>query len=199
MIIKAVMAGIYDANCYIIMDEESKEAVVLDPGGDGPKLEKIIDDMGAKVKYILLTHGHVDHVGGVEYLADKYKVPFYINKIDEELMEKDNSVYGSIRKADGYLQEGDKLTFGNKIINVIHTPGHTKGGVCFLIDDKCFTGDTLFQGSIGRTDFIGGDFKEIINSIKTKLLTLGDDVQVYPGHGPSSTIAFEKENNPFLE
>ena len=146
-----------------------------------------------------LTHGHVDHVGGVEYLADKYKVPFYINKIDEELMEKDNSVYGSIRKADGYLQEGDILTFGNKTIKVIHTPGHTKGGVCFLIDDKCFTGDTLFQGSIGRTDFIGGDFKEIINSIKTKLLTLGDNVQVYPGHGPSSTIAFEKERNPFLE
>lgn len=199
MIIKAVMAGIYDANCYIVMDSESKEAVVLDPGGDGPKLEKVIDDMGAKVKYILLTHGHVDHVGGVEYLADKYKVPFYINKIDEELMETDNSVYGSIRKADGYLQDGDKLTFGNKIINVIHTPGHTKGGVCFLIDDKCFTGDTLFQGSIGRTDFIGGDFKEIINSIKTKLLTLGDNVQVYPGHGPSSTIAFEKERNPFLE
>lgn len=199
MIIKAVMAGMYDANCYIIMDKENKEAVVLDPGGDGPKLEKIIDDMGAKVKYILLTHGHFDHVGAVEYLADKYKVPFYINKIDEELMEKDDSVYGSIRKADGYLQEGDILTFGTKTIKVFHTPGHTKGGVCFLIDDKCFTGDTLFQASIGRTDFLGGDFKEIINSIKTKLLTLGDNVQVYPGHGPSSTIAFEKENNPFLE
>lgn len=199
MVINAVMAGIYDANCYIVMDEENKEAVVLDPGGDGPRLEKIIDEMGAKVKYILLTHGHVDHVGGVEYLADKYKVPFYINKIDEELMERDNSVYGSIRKADGYLQDGDILNFGNKTIKVIHTPGHTKGGVCFLIDDNCFTGDTLFQGSIGRTDFIGGDFKEIISSIKTKLLTLGDDVQVYPGHGSSSTIAFEKERNPFLE
>jgi len=199
MIIKTVMAGIYDANCYIVMDSKSKEAVVLDPGGDGPKLEKIIDEMGAKVKFILLTHGHVDHVGGVEYLADKYKVPFYINKIDEELMENDNSVYGSIRVADGYLQDGDVLKFGDKTIKVIHTPGHTKGGVCFLIDDKCFTGDTLFQGSIGRTDFIGGDFKEIINSIKTKLLTLGDNVQVYPGHGSSSTIAFEKERNPFLE
>lgn len=199
MIIKDVMAGVYDANCYIVMDEETKEAIVLDPGGDGPKLEKIIEDMGAKVKYILLTHGHFDHVGGVEYLADRYKVPFYINKIDEELMEKDNSVYGSIRKADGYLIEGDILNFGNETIKVLHTPGHTKGGVCFLIDDKCFTGDTLFQGSIGRTDFLGGDFKEIINSIKTKLLTLGDNVQVYPGHGPSSTIAFEKERNPFLE
>ena len=199
MIIKSVMAGIYDANCYIVMDSKSKEAVVLDPGGDGPKLGTIIDDMGAKVKFILLTHGHVDHVGGVEYLADKYKVPFYINKIDEELMEKDNSVYGSIRVADGYLKDGDIFKFGDKTIKVIHTPGHTKGGVCFLIDDKCFTGDTLFQGSIGRTDFIGGDFKEIINSIKTKLLTLGDNVQVYPGHGSSSTIAFEKERNPFLE
>jgi glyoxylase-like metal-dependent hydrolase (beta-lactamase superfamily II) len=199
MIITTVMAGVYDANCYIVMDEESREAVILDPGGDGPKIEQIIDEMGAKIKSILLTHGHFDHVGGVEYLADKYKVPFYINKNDEELMERDSSVYGSIRKADIYLEDGDILTFGQKTIKVIHTPGHSKGGVSFLIDDACFTGDTLFQGSIGRTDFLGGDFKEIINSIKTKLLPLGDNVQVYPGHGPSSTIAFEKERNPYLE
>lgn len=198
MEIKAVPAGIYDANCYIIVDEETKEAVVLDPGGEGERLEKVINSMGAKVKYILLTHAHMDHVGGVEYLADKLNVPFYVNKIDEEYMEKDDYVYGSIREADGYLNDGDIITFGNKEIKVITTPGHTKGGVCFLIEGKVFTGDTLFQGSIGRTDFIGGDFGEIINSIKTKLLTLGDNIEVYPGHGPSSTIAYEKRYNMYL-
>ena len=199
MIVKSVIAGIYDANCYIIMDESTREAVVLDPGGIEPTIERSIDALGAKVKYILLTHGHVDHVSGVEYLADKYKVPFYINKIDEEYMEKDNYVFGSIRKANGYLNDGDILSFGNHNIKVIHTPGHTKGGLCFLIDDsKLFTGDTLFQGSIGRTDFIGGNFGEIINSIKTKLLPLGDNVEVYPGHGAMSTIAYEKRNNMYL-
>ena len=195
MIIKAIPAGIYDANCYIVMDEKTKDAVVLDPGGDGEMLERAIKDMGANVKSILLTHGHMDHVGGVEYLSDKLNVPFYISKIDEEYMEKDNYVFGSIRNANGYLEDGNELSFGSLNIKVIATPGHTKGGLCFLIEDKLFTGDTLVQGSIGRTDFIGGSFPEIINSIKTKLLPLGDEIEVYPVHGPKSSIGYEKGYN----
>ena len=198
MIIKAIPAGIYDANCYIVMDEKTKDAVVLDPGGDGEMLERAIKDMGANVKSILLTHGHMDHVGGVEYLSDKLNVPFYISKIDEEYMEQDNYVFGSIRNANGYLEDGNELSFGSLNIKVIATPGHTKGGLCFLIEDKLFTGDTLFQGSIGRTDFIGGSFPEIINSIKTKLLPLGDEIEVYPGHGPKSSIGYEKGYNMYL-
>ena len=198
MIIKAIPAGIYDANCYIVMDEKTKDAVVLDPGGDGEMLERAIKDMGANVKSILLTHGHMDHVGGVEYLSDKLNVPFYISKIDEEYMEKDNYVFGSIRNANGYLEDGNELSFVILNITVIATPGHTKGGLCFLIEDKLFTGDTLFQGSIGRTDFIGGSFSEIINSIKTKLLPLGDEIEVYPGHGPKSSIGYEKGYNMYL-
>lgn len=198
MIIKAIPAGIYDANCYIVMDEKTKDAVVLDPGGDGEMLERAIKDMGANVKGILLTHGHMDHVGGVEYLSDKLNAPFYISKIDEEYMEKDNYVFGSIRNANGYLEDGNDLSFGSLNIKVIATPGHTKGGLCFLIEDKLFTGDTLFQGSIGRTDFIGGSFPEIINSIKTKLLPLGDEIEVYPGHGPKSSIGYEKGYNMYL-
>ena len=198
MIIKAIPAGIYDANCYIVMDAKTKDAVVLDPGGDGEMLERAIKDMGANVKSILLTHGHMDHVGGVEYLSDKLNVPFYISKIDEEYMEKDNYVFGSIRNANGYLEDGNELSFGSLNIKVIATPGHTKGGLCFLIEDKLFTGDTLFQGSIGRTDFIGGSFSEIINSIKTKLLPLGDEIEVYPGHGPKSSIGYEKGYNMYL-
>lgn len=198
MIIKAIPAGIYDANCYIVMDEKTKDAVVLDPGGDGEMIERAIKDMGANVKGILLTHGHMDHVGGVEYLSDKLNAPFYISKIDEEYMEKDNYVFGSIRNANGYLENGNDLSFGSLNIKVIATPGHTKGGLCFLIEDKLFTGDTLFQGSIGRTDFIGGSFPEIINSIKTKLLPLGDEIEVYPGHGPKSSIGYEKGYNMYL-
>lgn len=198
MIIKAIPAGIYDANCYIVMDEKTKDAVVLDPGGDGEMLERAIKDMGANVKGILLTHGHMDHVGGVEYLSDKLNAPFYISKIDEEYMEKDNYVFGSIRNANGYLEDGNDLSFGSLNIKVIATPGHTKGGLCFLIEDKLFTGDTLFQGSIGRTDFIGGSFPEIINSINTKLLPLGDEIEVYPGHGPKSSIGYEKGYNMYL-
>lgn len=199
MVIESVIAGIYDANCYIVMDEDTKEAVILDPGGIEPEIEKKVQELGAKVKCILLTHGHVDHVSGVEYFAEKYNVPFYISEIDEEYMKKDKYVFGELPKANGYLKEDDTFNIGSHVMKVLETPGHTKGGVCFLLDNKyVFTGDTLFQGSIGRTDFIGGDFGEIINSIKSKLLPLNDDVVVYPGHGPKSTIGYEKRNNMYL-
>lgn len=198
MIIKTIPAGIYDANCYLVIDEKSKECGVIDPGGDAQRIESIIKSLNVKVKYIILTHGHVDHVGGVVELSKSLNVPFFISKIDEEYMEKDDYVFGSLPKASGYLKEGDTLSLGDKEFKVIETPGHTKGGLCFLIEDKLFTGDTLFQASIGRTDFVGGDFKEIIKSIKEKLIILGDDIEVYPGHGPMSTIGYEKRRNTFL-
>jgi glyoxylase-like metal-dependent hydrolase (beta-lactamase superfamily II) len=199
MIIKTIVIGAIQENCYVVFDEKSKDAVILDPGGNGPIIEKVIEDLGAKVKSILLTHGHFDHVGAVEYLADKYKVPFYISKEDEEWIERDSTVFGPLRKADGYLKDGDTLSFANKDIKVIATPGHTQGGVCLLIEDKLFTGDTLFQGSVGRSDFPGGSFEALIKGIKNKLIPLGDDVEVYPGHGSTSTIRYEKERNPFLD
>jgi glyoxylase-like metal-dependent hydrolase (beta-lactamase superfamily II) len=198
MIIKTIVVGDLQENCYVVVDEESKETVIVDPGAEGTVIESVIENLGAKVKYILLTHGHFDHVGAVEYLADKYKVPFYINQIDEEWINKDSSVFGPLRKADGYLNDGDTLDFGNKSIKVISTPGHTPGGVCFLIDDKLFSGDTLFQGSVGRSDFPGGSFESLLNGIKNKLLPLGDNVEIYSGHGGTSTIGFEKMRNPFL-
>lgn len=199
MIVKIIIAGIYEENCYIVMDESTKEAVVLDPGGSEEKLERELLSLGAKVKYILLTHGHFDHVGAVDYLVEKFNAPVYVNKLDEEYMEQDRTVFGSVKKVDGYLNDGDVLDFADTTIKVIYTPGHTKGGVCLLIDDKLFTGDTLFQGSIGRSDFIGGSFAELINSIKTKLLVLDKNTEVYPGHGPMSTIGYEYNNNPFLD
>ncbi|WP_053360079.1 MBL fold metallo-hydrolase [Clostridium sp. IODB-O3] len=196
--LKTVPAGVYEANCYILVDSETKDCAIIDAGGDAGKISAAVENMQGNPKYLLLTHGHFDHVGGVKEICSKYDIPFYISKTDEEYMEKDNSVFGTLPKASGYLKEGDVVKLGSREIKVIETPGHTKGGLCFLIDGKLFTGDTLFQGSIGRTDFIGGDIKEIISSIKNKLLPLGDDVEVYPGHGPSSSIKFEKMRNPYL-
>ena len=198
MIIKTIPAGVYEANCYLLVDEDTKECGIIDPGGDAKKLENEIRSLKANPKYILLTHGHFDHVGAVIELINTFKVPYYINEIDEKYMEKDNSVFGTLPKASNYLKDGDSIKLGENIIKVIATPGHTKGGVCFLVDDKLFTGDTLFQGSVGRSDFIGGDGRELINSIKTKLLPLGDEIEVYPGHGDASTIGYEKRRNPFL-
>lgn len=199
MIIEAIPAGIYDANCYILVEENTKECGIIDPGGDSQRLISQIDKLNARPKFILLTHGHMDHVGGVIDLVKKYNIPFYISKADEEYMEKDDFVFGTLPKASGYLKENDILKLGDEIIKVLETPGHTKGGLCFLLNnDKVFTGDTLFNGSIGRTDFIGGSMSEIINSIKEKLLPLGDKVDVYPGHGDMTTIEHEKKYNPFL-
>jgi hydroxyacylglutathione hydrolase len=198
LIIKTIPAGVYEANCYLLVDEDTKECGIIDPGGDAKKLENEIRSLKANPKYILLTHGHFDHVGAVIELINTFKVPYYINEIDEKYMEKDNSVFGTLPKASNYLKDGDSIKLGENIVKVIATPGHTKGGVCFLVDDKLFTGDTLFQGSVGRSDFIGGDGRELINSIKTKLLPLGDEIEVYPGHGDSSTIGYEKRRNPFL-
>ena len=199
MIIEAIPAGIYDANCYILVEENTKECGIIDPGGDSERLISQIDKLNAKPKFILLTHGHMDHVGGVIDLVKKYNIPFYISKADEEYMEKDDFVFGTLPKASGYLKENDILKLGDEIIKVLETPGHTKGGLCFLLNnDKVFTGDTLFNGSIGRTDFIGGSMSEIINSIKEKLLPLGDRVDVYPGHGDMTTIEHERKYDPFL-
>lgn len=199
MKVTAIPAGIYDANCYIISDENTKEAIVLDPGGDGEMILNQITKEGVKVKYILLTHGHADHVGAVDFLAKNLKVSVYLSEEDQKFIEKDTSIFGSIKTNLNTIKEGDKFDFGNLTLKVIETPGHTKGGVSFVTCDSIFTGDTLFKGSIGRTDFAGGDFDTEISSIKNKILPLGDSTKVYPGHGPESTIEFEKRMNPYLQ
>lgn len=198
MIIKTIIAGMYEENCHLVMDENTKELAIIDPGGQSKMLAEKIKQLNAKPKFILLTHGHLDHVDGVVGLVNEFNIPFYINEAEEKYMENDKYVFGSLPKASGYLKEGDTLSLGNEVIKVIETPGHTEGGICFLINDKLFTGDTLFQGSIGRSDFPGGNGMQLVQNIKDKLLPLGDDIEVYAGHGPSSTIGYEKRMNPFL-
>lgn len=198
MIIKTIIAGMYEENCYLVMDEVTKELAIIDPGGQPSIIEEEIKLLDAKPKFILLTHGHMDHVGGVVELVNKFSIPFYINEIEETYMENDKFVFGSLPKASGYLKEGDTLNLGENIIKVIETPGHTEGGICFFIADKLFTGDTLFQGSVGRSDFPGGDGMQLVKNIKEKLLPLGDNIEVYAGHGGASTIGYEKRMNPYL-
>lgn len=198
MIIKTVIAGMYEENCYLVMDEDTKELAIIDPGGQANVLAKEIKLLDAKPKFILLTHGHSDHVDGVVELVNEFNIPFYISEKEEEYMENDKFVFGSLPKASGYLKEGNTLSLGSNNIKVIETPGHTQGGICFLINDDLFTGDTLFHGSIGRSDFPGGNGMQLVKNIKEKLIPLGDDIKVYAGHGPSSTIGYEKRYNPFL-
>lgn len=199
MQVKRIPAGIYAANCYILMDEDTKESAVIDPGGDANDLIKAIKAMNANVKYILLTHGHTDHTGGVLDLKQEFKAPVYINEVDYEMIKSGEYIYGDIKgKVDSFISDGDILKLGTKEVKIIHTPGHTPGGVCFLVDNMLFTGDTLFAGSIGRTDLGGGNFETIIKNIKEKLMILPDEVIVLSGHGGESSIGRERLHNPFL-
>lgn len=198
MKLKIIPAGIYDANCYIVMDEKTKEALVIDPGGDAPEIIEEIKKMNAKVKYIFLTHGHADHTEAVPDIKSEFKAPICINSKDEQYIKKGENMFGTFGDADIFLNDGDTYKVGSMNVKCIETPGHTPGGLSFLVDDILFSGDTLFDRSIGRTDFTGGDFDTIIKSIKEKLLTLPDSTIVYPGHGPSTSIINEKKMNHFL-
>lgn len=200
MVIKRIPAGIYAANCYIIMDENTKDAVVIDIGGDEDDIIKAVKSLSADVKAILLTHGHLDHVDGVIGFKKVYNAPVYIDKKDEELMEKEAFMFGSFEgnKADHYVNDGDIIEAGSIRINVIATPGHTPGGVCYLIGKDIFTGDTLFFRSVGRSDGPGGSHEVLINAIHSKLMKLDDDIKVWCGHGQGTTIGNERTLNPFL-
>jgi hydroxyacylglutathione hydrolase len=201
MQIKKLVTGIYGSNCYIVMDDNTKEAIVVDPGGDVDDIARVIDSMGANVKYILLTHGHLDHTSGVAELKTLTKAIVCMSKEDDDLITKGEYLFGPLIEggADQILKQWDVIKISNLEFTCVDTPGHTPGGMCFIVENCVFTGDTLFAGSIGRTDFEGGDFNTIIMSIKLKLLCLPDNTIVYPGHGPSSTINNERLENPFLQ
>lgn len=199
MDIKTIPVGIYNANCYLLIDQD--KCAIIDPGGDSEDIIKTIEDNNLMPQFILLTHGHIDNVGGVEAIKDKYNIPFYINKKDEDLIKEAGYIFGNFGKyknADEYLVEGKVFQLGNLKIKAIETPGHSPGGMSFLVNNVIFTGDTLFRESIGRSDFIGGSHNTLINSIQSKIIVLEPDIYVLPGHGPESTVGYEKDNNPFF-
>lgn len=199
MIVKTYPLGELQTNCYLVIDEKTNKAAIIDPGAEANYLIKEIKNLGIEIEVILLTHCHFDHNGAVEELKKEYDVDVYLNKAEEEYMEMDNSgIFGKLPNIYKFINEGDEIKVGELGLKAIFTPGHTKGGTCFLVEDKVFTGDTLFQGSIGRTDFLGGSYNELIESIQSKLMILDDNIEVYPGHGPKSTIIYERTRNPFL-
>lgn len=206
MILRQFVLGPIEDNNYLLIDEETKEAVLIDCTEESSAIDEAIKEYDAKLKYILLTHGHFDHVLGVNDFKNKYpNCKVFVHENDKQLMDEiksfaRNFMMGDfeVQKVDDYLKEGDTLNFGNNEIKVIHTPGHTQGCVCFLVGDKIFTGDTLFYECVGRTDLPGGNFEQIKKNIEEKLFTLDENIKVYPGHGISSTIGHEKINNKFL-
>ena len=192
MILEIMHVGMLAANCYILGCEETKEAVMIDPGGDALGLLSKIKKLDLNIKYIILTHGHYDHTGAINEIKEKTNAPIAIHKLDKKILEDEN------KSADMYLKDGDELYIGSIKLKIIHTPGHSPGGISILMDGAIFTGDTLFAGSIGRTDFYKGDMEQILSSIKNKLFLLPEETKVYPGHGPASTIGSEKNTNPFF-
>ncbi len=202
----ALQTGIYGVNTYIVYDDNSKECLIVDPSSDSDIIINKINTMKLMPKYIVLTHAHGDHIGAVGEVKAKLNIPVFVHKDDYEmLMDPDLNLsksmsYGPISiKADGVLKDNDYLTLGGKLLRVIHTPGHTKGGICLYFDNYLISGDTLFKGSIGRTDLYGGNFNDIINSLINKIAILPDDTVVLPGHGPSTTIKEEKLRNPYIK
>lgn len=205
MILKHFTVGFLEVNNYLLIDEISKEAVLIDCTDKNPQIEEALRQEGAKLKYILLTHGHFDHVLGVNTFKKLYGCKVLIHKNDEIMLQnvdKFSSSFGfnkaEAQHADGYAEENQSICFGGHEIRIIHTPGHSQGSVCYLVDDMLFSGDTLFKECVGRTDLYGGDFDELKRNIENKLFTLEGRTKVFPGHGEFSTIEHERTNNEFL-
>ncbi len=204
-----VAKGLVETNCYIAACPETKEAAVIDPGAFSPKevqtILDIIKQHGLSVKYIINTHGHIDHIAGNRALLKETGAKLCIHADDADMLtsarQNGSEMFGMdivSPPPDRLLSDGDVIMLGRLEMKVLHTPGHTPGGIGLLVDGTLFSGDTLFAGSVGRTDLPGGSETEIIRSIKEKLMVLPDDTSVRPGHGPRTTIGAEREENPFL-
>ena len=204
MILQSLVVGPIMANCFIIGCEKTRKAAVIDPGDDSSRILMKLAEHKLTVEYIINTHGHFDHVGANRKLKEATGAKLIIHALDQSMLKvlsETSAAFGlSVENSpppDQTVQDGDIIQFGEIILTVLHTPGHTPGGISLHTDGVVFVGDTLFAGSIGRTDFPGGDFNTLISSIRNKLYSLGDQVIVYTGHGPETTIGREKRSNPF--
>lgn len=207
MIFDVVVVGPLSVNCFILGCEETREGVVVDPGGDVERIIQAVRRHGLTIRYIINTHGHFDHVGGNREAVATFKAPLLIHQDDAHLLglvAEVGRMYGiqgeNSPAADGFLTDGMEIEFGTHRMKVLHTPGHTQGGCCLYMaeENKIITGDTLFADSIGRSDLPGGSHDQLLASIQAKLFTLPDAVAAYPGHGPETSIGHEKRHNPYF-
>lgn len=218
MFITGFPTGVLACNCYVLAPHAGADAVIVDPGQSASgRLQRILDEQRLTPAAVLLTHGHIDHIWSAQKVADRYGCPVYIHPADRMMLTDPvkglgtsvfwgtlgrltlGAFFSEPRQVIELERDGQRLDFGGIAVTVDHTPGHTQGSVCFRIGGRVFTGDTLFQGSVGRTDLPGGSGNALLDSILTKLLVLDDATVVLPGHGPSSTIGIERRTNPFLE
>lgn len=205
MIHQVVAVGPLQCNCHILADEASKEAVIVDPGDDADEILRRVK--GFKVLALLHTHCHFDHMTGTRKVAEATGAEILIHQADKnyyDSLAKQYKMFGMPRPVDDplpvrrFLKDGDRIGFGKQALKVLHTPGHTQGSCCFHAEGLVLSGDTLFRGSVGRTDLPGGNTEEELESIRTKLYTLDRETVVHPGHGPETTIAQERAENPFV-
>ncbi len=207
MLINTYVAGPVQANNYLVVDEVSKEAILIDCSDYVEEIIDYVKKNNLKVKYILLTHGHFDHVLGINRMNEVLGAKVYVHEGDKEQVVNTRAVMTMFGlptegvenpKITATLSDAGELTLGNQVIKVIETPGHTPGGVCYLIGDCLFSGDTLFHGTIGRTDLPGGSFQQIKHSVKDILFALDENIKVYPGHGEPTSIGYEKKFNDIV-
>ena len=205
MIIKTFVEPPIDNNNYLIIDEETKEAALIDCSSIDDRIDEELEKQGANLKYILLTHGHFDHIAGIRPDRFKSHPKVVMHKADLGWLNNANqymSMFGmpeiTIPKVDIFVEDNDTVKLGSLEIKVLHTPGHTQGGVCYLVDGNLFSGDTIFREAVGRCDLEGGNFNQIVESIEDKIFTLPPETVIYPGHGRITSVEWEKVHNRFM-
>jgi glyoxylase-like metal-dependent hydrolase (beta-lactamase superfamily II) len=203
---ESVIVGPLETNCYLIHCPVTSECAVVDPGAEASKILRLIASNELRPVILLNTHGHIDHIGANKEIKEKFDIPFCIHRHDEPMLKGvQQSELSFILGAqdspapDKYLEDGGTIKIGQSSLKVIHTPGHSPGSVIFLGDGFLLSGDTLFFGGVGRTDLPGGSWPELVDSIKTKILTMPDEMSVLPGHGPFTSVGQEKRSNPFIQ
>jgi len=201
----SIIVGALETNCYIVYCENTGDCGIIDPGADAQKIIRLIAENNLNPVILINTHGHVDHIGANQDIKDKYDIPLYIHADDVQVLnsslQSEMALILGAKKSpppDEYLKEQDVLTIGEVQLEVLHTPGHSPGSVCFIGDNYLFSGDTLFCGGVGRTDLPGGSWDDLVSSIRNKLFNLDDIYSVLPGHGPASSIFQEKNSNPYV-
>jgi len=205
MLVERLVVGMLQCNCYLVACDDTKEAIVIDPGGDAPLILDRVQELGLAVAYIVNTHGHIDHIAANRPVKEGTGAQLAIHQDDAEWLVTDQGAYARMLgvsspgpAADVLLEEGDDIAFGNERLQVIHTPGHSLGGISLVGDGVVFCGDTLFSMGVGRVDLPGGSWETLMNTIKTRLFTMPDDTVAYTGHGPETTIGREKQFNTWF-